>query len=130
MPSRCAARSRKGSQSLQDPATVLQVPIHWSCFLSCQLRGRSSIVHGRARRASRTIRRIKTMLAGCESVRKNPENRTAWQINEKLPLVAVARQESSASSAILGNPIPLFRRSILIENQTIAQQKIRRQING
>jgi hypothetical protein len=78
-------------------------------FLSCQLRGRSSIVHGRARRASRTIRRIKTMLAGCESVRKNPENRTAWQINEKLPLVAVARQESSASSAILGNPIPLFR---------------------
>jgi hypothetical protein len=48
------------------------------------------------------------MLAGCESVRKNSENPTAGKINEELPLVAVARQESSASSAILGNPIPFF----------------------
>jgi hypothetical protein len=70
------------------------------------------------------------MLAGYESVRKDSENRTARQINEKLPLVAVARQESSASSAILGNPIPFFDDRFLIENQAIVQLKIRRKLGG
>jgi hypothetical protein len=54
--------------------------------------------------ASRTIRRIKTMLADCLVVVKELGKTHCSADIKKLQLVAVARQESSASSAVSGTP--------------------------
>jgi hypothetical protein len=77
-------------------------------FIILSIKGSFVIVHGRVRRASRTICRIKTMLAGCESVRKNFEIRTLLGKNEETPLVAVARQEFISLRRFWGTD-PFFR---------------------
>src|SRR5580704_5046131 len=102
------ADGEKGRHHGQTQPQCCECPYTGHVFLSCQLRGRSSIVHGRARRASRTVRRIKTILAGYESVRTNSENRTAWKINEKTPARCCCTAGVISLVGDFGEPHPRF----------------------